>query len=437
MISDFLSWLATHEYYRQQEELEMIASENYVSWNVLKAYSNIFTNKYSEWYPWKRYYGWQKRVDELEMYTQYLALKIFWLTQYSTYDLRKEKKSDLRHVNVQPLSGSPANAAVMISLLPVGSTILALDLASWWHLSHGHALNLSWKYYQTVFYGLTDKHYINYDQIEQLALTHNPDMIIAWFSAYSRTIDRQFFQTVADKQYQKFQKRPYILADIAHVAWLIAGGVYPSPFPYVDIVTTTTHKTLRWPRWALIYTRNDDRNLTKKINQGVFPGIQWWPHQHILYAKAVAFEEVLDPWFADYAQQVIDNARTLAQHLSDQGRTILTWWTDNHIILMDVTTRWWSPIDCWWAKAEKNLEEIGISINKNLLPGDTRSPLDPSWIRLGTAALTTRWMKQEQMITLAECITQALTNYSPASLETYKKTIKELARQFPLFYHNN
>ncbi len=299
MIDKKLSDILSHEQQRQAEWLEMIASENYVSKDVMQAYANIFTNKYSEWNPGARYYGWNEFVDDLERETQSRALQMFWVSD-----------SD-RWVNVQPLSWSPANLAVYMWVLKPWDTVLAMDLNAWWHLSHGHKLNASAIYYNFVPYGiLPDSYEIDYDDIRSKAMELKPAMIIAWFSAYPKTIDWKRFAAIADEVSKTHGYRPILMADIAHIAGLIAGEAISSPFSSFDIITTTTHKTLRWPRWALIYYR---KNFEKQINRGVFPGLQWWPHEHVIYAKAVAFNEVLQPTWKDYANKVIENAKALRE----------------------------------------------------------------------------------------------------------------------------
>lgn len=442
MIDNKLRDILAQEQQRQAEWLEMIASENYVSPDVLAAYNNVFTNKYSEWYPWARYYGWNDIVDELEIYTQQKALALFWLDTW-------------RAVNVQPLSWSPANLAVYMWVIKPWDTVLAMDLNAWGHLSHGHKLNASAMYYNFVSYGLVRVTMeIDYDDIRSKALTHKPAMIIAWFSAYPKHIDWQRFATIADEVSKVHGYRPLLMADIAHIAGLIVWGVLSSPFPFFDIVTTTTHKTLRWPRWALIYMRKDDRDLEKKINRGVFPWLQWWPHEHVIYAKAVAFDEALQPSFKDYARSVVVNAQALAAELVALWWPVLTWTTENHIVLLDVTKRsmkdinldvisnattWHekSLLETWltWKIAEHTLEKIWISVNKNLLPFDTHTPMDPSGIRLGTPAITTRWLWVNQMKQVAWLISRALEHYAnDAVLQELHNEVKELCKKFPLPY---
>lgn len=432
MISKKLSDIVSHELARQENELEMIASENYVSNTVLQAYSNVFTNKYSEWYPGARYYGWQKYVDELEQYTQQLALQIFWLS------------TEQWAVNVQSLSWSPANLAVYMGILNPWDTVLAMSLNAWGHLSHGHKLNSSAIYYNFISYGVKQWTYdIDYEEIRSKALESRPKMIVAWFSAYPKNIDWENFAAIADEVSNVHGYRPLLMADISHIAGLIAGGVLSSPFSGFDIVTTTTHKTLRGPRGAMIYMKKDDRALEKKINRGVFPGLQWWPHVHEIFAKAVALEEILQPDFKSYASKVVENAQLLARELVNLWWDVLTGDTENHIVLVDVTKRKnpskdnenWQETTLTWKIAESVLEQIGISINKNLLPFDERKPMDPSGVRIGTPAVTSRWLWVEQMKQLASIISRAWENASDEQmLQQLHKEVQELCEQFPLRY---
>jgi glycine hydroxymethyltransferase len=495
MIDKKLSDILIHEQQRQAEWLEMIASENYVSKDVMQAYANIFTNKYSEWNPGARYYGWNEFVDDLERETQLRALQMFWLLRHpdwtvchpkldsESHDTQSMLNNAERWVNVQPLSWSPANLAVYIWVLKPWDTVLAMDLNAWWHLSHGHKLNASAIYYNFVPYGiLPDSYEIDYDDIRSKAMELKPAMIIAWFSAYPKTIDWKRFAAIADEVSKTHGYRPILMADIAHIAGLIAGEAISSPFSCFDIVTTTTHKTLRWPRGALIYYRKfqatgrkewwnqwesswqDNKDirketcLEKKINRWVFPGLQWWPHEHVIYAKAVAFNEVLQPSFKEYANKVIENAKVLATELVALWWPVLTGTTENHIVLVDVTKRgtreqglgsnidvisseveksvaWVTDTWITWKIAEEVLEKIWISVNKNLLPFDTRSPMDPSWLRFGTPAITTRGLWADEMKVVASIISRALENYGDEKvLEELKNEVKELCGRFPLMY---
>jgi glycine hydroxymethyltransferase len=390
---------------RQKFELELIASENYVSKAVLEANGSIFTNKYSEGYPGKRYYAGQQYVDQIE-------------------DLAIERAKALfgaEYVNVQPHSGSPANLAVFFALLQPGDTILGMNLDHGGHLSHGHPLNYSWKTFNIVPYGVDPQtERINMDEVAHLAEKHNPKMIIAGFSAYSRNLDWQRFREIADSVWA------ILLADIAHIAGLIAGGVLENPVPYCDVVTTTTHKTLRWPRGAIILSKE---KYGPDIARAIFPGIQGWPHEHTIFAKAVAFGEALRPEFRHYVRHVIDNAQVMAKEFVSSGFRVISWGTDNHIILIDVFSSTWLS----GKEAEKILEYIGISCNKNMIPFDTRKPLDPSGIRLWTPAITTRWFDVESCRKLSKIIVEALKYPSDTVLhKTLKDQVKTLCIQFPI-----
>lgn len=390
---------------RQQYELELIASENYVSEAVLEANGSIFTNKYSEWYPWKRYYAGQEFVDKIENLAIDRAKKLF----------------GAEYVNVQPHSGSPANLAVFFALLSPWDTILGMNLDHGWHLSHGHPLNYSGKMFHIIPYGVDrSTELIDMDIVEQLAREHKPKLIIAWFSAYSRSIDWKRFRQIAD------DTGAILMADIAHIAGLIAGWALENPVPYCDIVTTTTHKTLRWPRGAMIMAKE---KYGPDIARSVFPGIQWGPHEHSIFAKAVAFGEALQPSFSTYARQVIANARQMAKIIGDEWIRVVSGWTDNHIILLDVYGSVWLT----GKEAEHLLESIGISTNKNMIPYDPRKPLDPSGIRIGTPAITTRGFDIDASEELAHIIVRALRNHRDASILSELKTqIYQLCISHPI-----
>lgn len=428
--------LINKEFERQQNELEMIASENYVSKEVMMAYSNVFTNKYSEGYPGKRYYGWNQVVDEVEVLCQQRALQIFKLD------------STIWGVNVQPLSGSPANLAVYLWVLNPHDKILWMSLDDGGHLSHGHPLNASGLYYQIIPYWVNEQtHLIDYDVLLEKALREKPQLILAWFSAYPRNIDWKKFSQVADEVEKLHGYRPILMADIAHIAWLIAWEVIEWPFEYFDIVTTTTHKTLRWPRWALIYFRNKEftknwktETLEKAINRWVFPGLQWWPHEHIVAAKAIAFGEILNWDFKDYAKRVVENAKVLAEELVARWWPVFTDGTDNHIVLLDVT-HYYDKDDEWistwitWKIAEKTLEHIWISVNKNKFPFDPRWALDPSWLRLWTPAITTRGLWVEEIRQIADIISEALmSSRNEEKLNELKAQVLAICKKFPLNY---
>lgn len=383
---------------RQKEGLELIASENYVSSAVLEAMGSVLTNKYSEGYPGKRYYGGNEIIDEAET----LAIE------------RAKKLFGAEHVNVQPLSGSPANLAVYMALLQPGDKVLGFSLDQGGHLSHGHPLNFSGKLYQIIPYHVRrEDERIDMDEVERIALAEKPKMILAGFSAYSRDFDWKRFKVIADKI------GAFTFADVAHIAGLIAGKQLENPVPYFDVVSTTTHKTLRGPRGAIIMCRE---KFAKDVDRAVFPGVQGGPHDHINAAKAVAFGEALEPSFADYSKQIIANARALAKSLADKGFRIISGGTDNHLMLIDV----FGSKGITGKEAEKTLDEAGISINKNMIPYDTRKPLDPSGIRLGTPAMTTRGMKEKDMETVADFIDRALQK------QDIREEVKNFALKFPV-----
>ncbi len=389
---------------RQSEELELIASENYVSPAVLEAMGTILTNKYSEGYVGKRYYAGQVNIDTVETLAIDRAKELF----------------GAEHVNVQPLSGSPANAAVYFATIKPGDKVLGLSLDHGGHLSHGHPVNFSGMLYDFVRYGVEENGIIDMDKVEEIALREKPKMIVAGFSAYSRSMDWKRFKEIADKI------GAITFADIAHIAGLIAGGQLENPVPYFDIVSTTTHKTLRGPRGAMIMCKEA---YAKAIDKAVFPGMQGGPHDHINAAKAVAFAEALKPEFKEYSRQVIANAKVLAAELMARGFKIVSNGTDNHLMLIDTMASKGVP----GKDAEKALELAGISCNKNMVPFDTRSPFDPSGIRMGTPAITTRGMKEDQMKILAGWIDEVVSNASDASVQSkVQGEVKELCKGFPV-----
>lgn len=390
---------------RQTYELELIASENYVSKAVLEANGSLFTNKYSEGYPGKRYYAGQEFVDQIEN----LAIE------------RAKALFGAEYVNVQPHSGSPANLAVFFALLEPGDTILGMNLDHGGHLSHGHPLNYSGKTFHIIPYGVDrETERIDMNEVERLAQEHKPKMIIAGFSAYSRSLDWKRFRSIADSV------GAILLADIAHIAGLIAGGILENPVPYCDVVTTTTHKTLRWPRGAMILAKEQ---YGSDIARAVFPGIQGGPHEHTIFAKAIAFGEALTPEFRQYARQIVDNSQEMAKVFVEHGIKVISGGTDNHIILLDV----FGSLGLTGKQAEQTLESIGISCNKNMIPFDTRKPLDPSGIRLWTPAITTRWFNVDACRSLANIIVEALKNHENAEvLGGLKASVKSLCIQFPL-----
>lgn len=389
---------------RQSEGIELIPSENYVSAAVLEAMGSILTNKYSEGYPGKRYYGGQENIDTIETIAQNRAKELF----------------GAEHVNVQPYSGSPANTAIYFALLEYGDTVLGLKLDHGGHITHGLPISFSGRSYNFIPYTVNQETgLIDMDEVEKLAKEHKPKMIVAGFSAYSRSLDWKRFKEIADSV------GALTFADISHIAGLIAGGVLESPVPYFDVVMTTTHKTLRGPRSAIIMCK---QQFAQAIDKAVFPGLQGGPHDHITAAKAVAFKEALDPSFKAYAKQVIKNAQTLADELMKRGYKVLTDGTDNHLLLIDLTNK-----GITGKQAQGALDIAEITVNKNTIPYDTRSPFDPSGIRLGTPAVTTRGMKEAEMVHIAEWIDEALKNHEDeAHLKSVSAKVRELCLKFPV-----
>jgi glycine hydroxymethyltransferase len=394
-----------NEVRRQHEGLEMIASENFVSRAVLETAGTVFTNKYAEGYPGKRYYGGCEYADVVE-------------------DLARDRAKELfgaEHANVQPHSGSQANAAAFMSIIQPGETLLGLDLAHGGHLTHGHKLNFSGKLYRIVGYQVRkDTETLDYDAIEALAVAEKPKMIIGGGSAYPRIIDFARMRAIADKV------GAFFLVDMAHFSGLVAGGVHPSPVPHAHIVTTTTHKTLRGPRSGLILSQE---KFAKDIDRSVFPGQQGGPLMHIVAAKAVAFKEALQPEFKVYAAQIVANAKVLAEALAAEGFRIISGGTDTHLVLVDVFSK-----GMFGSEAEHALGEAGITVNKNAIPYDTNPPMKPSGIRIGTPALTTRGMKEAEMRQIAVWIAQALEARNDAGkLARIRGEVLEMAERFPLY----
>jgi glycine hydroxymethyltransferase len=394
-----------NEVKRQHEGLEMIASENFVSRAVLEAAGTVFTNKYAEGYPGKRYYGGCEYADVVEDLAKTRAKRLF----------------DADHVNVQPHSGSQANAAAYMTLLNPGDCILGLDLAHGGHLTHGHKLNFSGKLYRIVGYQVRkDTETIDYDELDATAQREKPKVIVGGGSAYPRLFDFVRMRAIADKV------GAYLMVDMAHFAGLVAGGVHPSPVPHAHVVTTTTHKTLRGPRSGLILCRQE---FAAGIDRSVFPGQQGGPLMHIVAAKAVAFKEALQPEFASYAQQVVTNAKVLAEAIGAEGYRIVSGGTDTHVMLVDVFQK-----GMFGSEAEHALGEAGITVNKNAIPYDTNPPMKPSGIRIGTPALTTRGMKEPEMRVIAGWIAQALEHRSDAAkLRQIRGQVLEMAEKFPLY----
>ena len=394
----------TAEARRQQEGLEMIASENYTSPAIMQAAGSILTNKYAEGYPGRRYYGGCQFVDVVEQLAIDRALQLF----------------GAEAANVQPHSGSQANTAVYLSCLKPGDTVLGLDLAQGGHLTHGMKLNISGQLYNFINYGV-DKvnHRLDFDQVARLAKEHRPKLIVAGASAYPREIPHDRFAEIAQECGAK------LLVDMAHYAGLVAAGVHNSPVPHADYVTTTTHKTLRGPRSGLIMCRQE---YLKDINRSVFPGIQGGPLMHVIAGKAICFAEALTDDFKEYGRQVIANAKTLADVLMSKGLRLVSGGTDNHLMLVDVTT-----VGLGGKKAEATLDHCGITVNMNMIPFDTRKPMDPSGVRIGTPALTTRGMGVDEMRRVGGWIYEALTHCDePAVLSRIAGEIRELCEHFPV-----
>ena len=396
------------EVIRQEEHIELIASENYTSTRVLEAQGSVLTNKYAEGYPRKRYYGGCDHVDRAEE----LALE------------RVKKLFDCDYANVQPHSGSQANAAAFMALIKAGDTILGMSLNDGGHLTHGSSVNFSGQLYKSVQYGIDHATgEIDYAEVEALAMEHRPQLIIAGFSAYSGVVDWKKFRDIADKV------DAYLLVDMAHVSGLIAGGVYPSPLPYAHVVTSTTHKTLAGPRGGIILSNAGDETLYKKLNSAVFPGGQGGPLMHVIAAKAVAFKEALEPEFKTYQQQVIRNAQTMAQTMIKRGYKIVSGGTKNHLFLLDLIDK-----DITGKDADAALGRAHITVNKNSVPNDPRSPFVTSGLRLGAPAMTTRGMKEAQAQQIAHWICDVLDNIDDLSVqEVIAGKIKNLCQEFPVY----
>ncbi|MBI3753177.1 MAG: serine hydroxymethyltransferase [Deltaproteobacteria bacterium] len=392
---------------RQEYKLELIASENLVSEAVLEALGSIMTNKYAEGYPGKRYYGGCEFVDIAEN----LAIE------------RAKKLFGCEHVNVQPHSGSQANMAVYMSVLKPGDTVLGMNLSHGGHLTHGSPVNFSGQLYNIVFYGVRkDNHRIDYDQTRELAKQHKPKMIVVGASAYPRIIDFKAFREIAD------EVGAVVMVDIAHIAGLVVAGLHPSPVPYAEFVTTTTHKTLRGPRAGMIMCRAD---YAKAVDKMIFPGIQGGPLMHVIAAKAVALKEALEPSFKEYQKQIVANAKTLADELIKKGYNLVSGGTDNHLMLVDLTKK-----DITGKETEEALVRAGITVNKNTIPFETKSPFVTSGIRIGTAAATTKGMKEAEMKIIANLIDEAIKNRNDeVKLSSIKADVRALCEKFP-FYKN-
>ena len=408
-LSDFdpaLSGAIRREVQRQEDHIELIASENYTSPQVMQAQGTELTNKYAEGYPGKRYYGGCEHVDVVEQLAIDRAKQLF----------------GAGYANVQPHSGSQANAAVYLALLQAGDTLLGMSLAHGGHLTHGAKVSSSGKLYNAVQYGIDANGMIDYDDVERLAVEHQPKMIVAGFSAYSKTLDFPRFRQIADKV------GAYLFVDMAHVAGLVAAGLYPNPLPYADVVTTTTHKTLRGPRGGLILAKADPE-LEKKLNSAVFPGGQGGPLMHVIAAKAVCFKEALEPGFRDYQRQVISNAQAMAQVFMQRGFDVVSGGTDNHLFLVSLIRQGITGKD-----ADAALGRAHITVNKNAVPNDPQSPFVTSGLRIGTPAVTTRGFKEAQCRALASWICDILDHLGDADVEAHVAgQVSELCKLFPVY----
>ena len=403
---DPVLWQAIQDENRRQEEhIELIASENYASPRVMEAQGSQFTNKYAEGYPGKRYYGGCEYADIVEQLAIDRAKELFGAD----------------YVNVQPHSGSQANAAVYGALINAGDTILGMDLAHGGHLTHGAKVSFSGKIYNSVLYGITADGLIDYEDVRQKALEHKPKMIVAGFSAYSQVVDWKKMREIAD------EVGAYLMIDMAHIAGLVATGAHPSPVPYADVVTSTSHKTLRGPRGGFILTNNEE--IAKKIDKAVFPGSQGGPLMHIIAAKAVAFGEALQPEFKTYIDNVVENSTAMGEGMVDGGLRLVSGGTDNHLCLVDLT-----PADITGKDAEKVLESVGLTVNKNTIPNETRSPFVTSGIRVGSAAATTRGFTKDEFTRIGQLIAASVYSASDeARLQEIAGEVSEMLAKLPLY----
>ncbi|MCI8560315.1 MAG: serine hydroxymethyltransferase [Dorea sp.] len=392
----------TDEMERQNSHIELIASENWVSKAVMAAMGSPLTNKYAEGYPGKRYYGGCQCVDKVEDLARDRAKKLFGCD----------------YANVQPHSGAQANMAVFFAMLKPGDKILGMNLDHGGHLTHGSPVNMSGSYFETSFYGVDDNGVIDYEAVRKTAVKERPKLIIAGASAYARTIDFKKFREIAD------EAGAYLMVDMAHIAGLVAAGLHPSPIPYADVVTTTTHKTLRGPRGGMILC-NKEAEEKFNFNKAVFPGTQGGPLEHVIAGKAVCFKEALKPQFREYQEQIVKNAQALCKGLTERGVKIVSGGTDNHLMLLDLSSE-----EVTGKELEKRLDEAHITCNKNTIPNDPRSPFVTSGVRLGTPAVTTRGMKEEDMDTIAEAITMVIK--SKDNVEKARQLVKSLTDKYPL-----
>lgn len=392
------------EYARQNRNIELIASENIVSPTVLYAMGSVLTNKYAEGYPSKRYYGGCENVDVVEN----IAID------------RVKKLFNCEYANVQPHSGAQANMAVFFAMLKPGDTYMGMSLDAGGHLSHGSPVNFSGKYFNCVPYGVNENGYIDYDNVLELAKQHKPKLIIAGASAYPRIIDFKKFREIAD------EVGAYLMVDMAHIAGLVAAGLHPSPFPYADVVTTTTHKTLRGPRGGVILS-NNEINEKFNFNKAIFPGTQGGPLEHVIAGKAVAFKEALDPSFKEYQAQIVKNCKALAEALRNKGFNMVTGGTDNHLLLLDLTN-----FDITGKELQARCDNVYITLNKNAIPNDPRSPFVTSGVRIGTAAITSRGMKEEDMEIIADLIYQTVTDYEN-NIDNIREKVVTLCNKYPIY----
>lgn len=392
------------EYVRQNRNIKLIASENIVSPTVLYAMGSVLTNKYAEGYPGKRYYGGCENVDVVEN----IAIE------------RVKKLFGCEYANVQPHSGAQANMAVFFAMLNPGDTYMGMSLDAGGHLSHGSPVNFSGKYFNCVPYGVDENGYIDYDNILELAKQHKPKLIIAGASAYPRIIDFKKFREIAD------EVGAYLMVDMAHIAGLVAAGLHPSPFPYADVVTTTTHKTLRGPRGGVILS-NNEINEKFNFNKAIFPGTQGGPLEHVIAGKAVAFKEALDPSFKEYQAQIVKNCKALATSLKNKGFNMVTGGTDNHLLLLDLTN-----FDITGKELQARCDDVYITLNKNAIPNDPRSPFVTSGVRIGTAAITSRGMKEEDMEIIADLIYQTVTDYKN-NIDNIREKVVTLCNKYPIY----
>ena len=392
------------EYARQNRNIELIASENIVSPTVLYAMGSVLTNKYAEGYPSKRYYGGCENVDVVEN----IAIE------------RVKKLFGCEYANVQPHSGAQANMAVFFAMLNPGDTYMGMSLDAGGHLSHGSPVNFSGKYFNCVPYGVDENGYIDYDNILELAKKHKPKLIIGGASAYPRIIDFKKFREIAD------EVGAYLMVDMAHIAGLVAAGLHPNPFPYADVVTTTTHKTLRGPRGGVILS-NNEINEKFNFNKAIFPGTQGGPLEHVIAGKAVAFKEALDPSFKEYQAQIVKNCKALAETLRNKGFNMVTGGTDNHLLLLDLTN-----FGITGKELQARCDNVYITLNKNAIPNDPRSPFVTSGVRIGTAAITSRGMKEEDMEIIADLIYQTVTDYEN-NIDNIREKVVTLCNKYPIY----